>query len=88
VKDIWTNWRLPLPPAVVLQPVTVRPAKDGKYALIAGECRWKASELAKKETIPAIVKVVSDQQALELTIAENLQRQDLSCVDQHELSTG
>jgi ParB family chromosome partitioning protein len=66
----------------VLQPVTVRPAKDGKYALIAGECRWKASELAKKETIPAIVKVVSDQQALELTIAENLQRQDLNCVDQ------
>jgi ParB family chromosome partitioning protein len=66
----------------VLQPVTVRPATDGKYALIAGECRWKASELAKKETIPAIVKVVSDQQALELTIAENLQRQDLNCVDQ------
>jgi ParB family chromosome partitioning protein len=66
----------------VLQPVTVRPAKDGKYALIAGECRWKASELAKKGTIPAIVKVVSDQQALELTIAENLQRQDLNCVDQ------
>jgi ParB family chromosome partitioning protein len=66
----------------VLQPVTVRPAKDGKYALIAGECRWRASELAKKETIPAIVKVVSDQQALELTIAENLQRQDLNCVDQ------
>jgi ParB family transcriptional regulator, chromosome partitioning protein len=66
----------------VLQPVTVRPAKDGKYALIAGECRWKASELAKKETIPAIVKNVSDQQALELTIAENLQRQDLNCVDQ------
>jgi len=66
----------------VLQPVTVRPAKDGTYALIAGECRWKASELARKETIPAIVKVVSDQQALELTIAENLQRQDLNCVDQ------
>jgi len=66
----------------VLQPVAVRPAKDGKYALIAGECRWKASELAKKETIPAIVKMVSDQQALELTIAENLQRQDLNCVDQ------
>src|SRR6266700_1680112 len=66
----------------VLQPVTVRPAKDGKYTLIAGECRWKASAIAKKETIPAIVKVVSDQQALELTIIENLQRQDLNCLDQ------
>ncbi len=66
----------------VLQPVTVRPAKEGKYTLIAGECRWKASAIAKKETIPAIVKVVSDQQALELTIIENLQRQDLNCLDQ------
>jgi ParB family chromosome partitioning protein len=66
----------------VLQPVTVRPAKDGKYALIAGECRWKASAIAGKLTIPALVRVVSDQQALELTIVENLQRQDLSCLDQ------
>ncbi len=66
----------------VLQPVTVRPAKNGKYALIAGECRWKASSMAGKETIPAIVKVVSDQQSLELTIIENLQRQDLNCLEQ------
>ena len=66
----------------VMQPVTVRPAKDGKYMLIAGECRWKASAIAKKETIPAIVRVVSDQQALELTIIENLQREDLNCLDQ------
>jgi ParB family chromosome partitioning protein len=67
----------------VLQPVTVRPGKEeGKYVLIAGECRWKASALAKQETIPAIVKVVSDQQAMELTIIENLQRADLSCMDQ------
>ena len=66
----------------VLQPVTVRPGEDGKYVLIAGECRWKASKLAEKKTIPAIVRVVSDQQALELTIIENLQRQDLNCMDQ------
>ncbi len=66
----------------VLQPVTVRPAAGGKYVLIAGECRWKASKLAEKETIPAIVRVVSDQQALELTIIENLQREDLNCMDQ------
>ena len=66
----------------VLQPITVRPGRDGKYLLIAGECRWKASKLAEKETIPAIVRVVSDQQALELTIIENLQREDLNCMDQ------
>jgi ParB family transcriptional regulator, chromosome partitioning protein len=66
----------------VLQPVTVRPAKNGKYALIAGECRWKASSMAGKDTIPAIVRVVSDQQSLELTIIENLQRQDLNCLEQ------
>ena len=74
----------------VMQPVTVRPSGDGKYVLIAGECRWKASRIAKKTTIPAIVRVVSDQQALELTIIENLQREDLNCVDQarafHRLS--
>jgi ParB family chromosome partitioning protein len=66
----------------VLQPVTVRPPKNGKYALIAGECRWKASSMAGKETIPAIVRAVSDQQSLELTIIENLQRQDLNCLEQ------
>lgn len=66
----------------VMQPVTVRIAPGGKYLLIAGECRWRASKLAEKETIPAIVKTVSDQQALELTIIENLQRQDLNCMDQ------
>ena len=66
----------------VMQPVTVRVAPGGRYLLIAGECRWRASKLAEKETIPAIVKTVSDQQALELTIIENLQRQDLNCMDQ------
>jgi ParB family chromosome partitioning protein len=66
----------------VLQPVTVRPGPGGKYLLIAGECRWRASKQAGKSTIPAIVRVVSDQQALELTIIENLQRADLNCVDQ------
>lgn len=66
----------------VLQPITVRLGSGGKYLLIAGECRWKASRRAEKETIPAIVRVVSDQQALELTIIENLQREDLNCMDQ------
>jgi ParB family transcriptional regulator, chromosome partitioning protein len=66
----------------VLQPVIVRPARDGRFTLIAGECRWRASKLAGKATIPAIVREVSNQQALEMTIIENLQRQDLNCWEQ------
>lgn len=65
----------------VLQPVTVRPGKEGRYILIAGERRLRASKLAGKTKIPAIVRVVSEQQAAELTIIENLQREDLNCME-------
>lgn len=66
----------------VIQPVTVRPAKEGRYVLITGERRWRASKLAGKDKVPAIVRQVSDQQAAEMTVVENLQRQDLNCMDQ------
>ena len=66
----------------VIQPITVRPGKDGRYVLITGERRWKAAKLAGKLKIPAIVKQVSDQQAAEITIIENLQREDLNCWEQ------
>ncbi len=66
----------------VLQPVTVRPGENGRYILIAGECRWKASAKAGKATIPAVIRGVSNLQAMELTIIENLMRQDLNCFDQ------
>jgi ParB family transcriptional regulator, chromosome partitioning protein len=66
----------------VIQPITVRPGKDGRYVLITGERRWRASKLAGKDKVPAIVRHVSDQQAAEMTVVENLQRQDLNCVDQ------
>jgi ParB family chromosome partitioning protein len=65
----------------VLQPVTVRPGKDGRYFLITGERRMRASTIAGKTTIPAIVRVVSEQQAAEMTVIENLQRRDLNCID-------
>jgi ParB family transcriptional regulator, chromosome partitioning protein len=69
----------------VLQPVVVRPAADdGRYILILGERRLHASKLAGRETIPAIVRRVSEQQAAEMTIIENLQRQDLSPLEQAE----
>ncbi len=66
----------------VLQPISVRPAKDGDYTLILGERRLRAAKLAGLEMVPAIVKRVSDQQAAEMTVVENLQRQDLNCIEQ------
>ena len=65
----------------VLQPIVVRP-KDGRYVLIVGERRCRASKLAGKENIPAILRLVSDEQAAEMTIIENLQRADLNCMEQ------
>jgi ParB family chromosome partitioning protein len=59
----------------------VRPGKEGRYFLITGERRMRASTMARKATIPAIVRVVSEQQAAELTVIENLQRRDLNCMD-------
>ena len=66
----------------VVQPVLVRPLANGRFQLIAGERRWRASELAGKTTIPAILRQVSDEQALEITIVENLQRADLNPMEQ------
>ncbi|MGD0799775.1 MAG: ParB/RepB/Spo0J family partition protein [Terracidiphilus sp.] len=66
----------------VVQPVLVRPLANGRYQLIAGERRWRASELAGRKTIPAILRQVSDEQAMEITIVENLQRADLNPMEQ------
>jgi ParB family transcriptional regulator, chromosome partitioning protein len=71
----------------VLQPVVVRHSpgadgKDGKYQLIAGERRWLASQKAGRQTVPAILKQVSNEQAMEMTIIENLQREDLNPIEQ------
>jgi len=66
----------------VVQPVLVRPLASGRYQLIAGERRWRASQIAGKVTIPAILRQVSDEQAMEITIVENLQRADLNPMEQ------
>ena len=65
----------------VLQPVTVRPM-DGRFQLITGERRWRASQIAGKATIPSILRQVSNEQAMEMTIIENLQREDLNAMEQ------
>ena len=66
----------------VVQPVVVRELPGGRYQLIMGERRWRASEIAGKTTIPAIVRQVSNEQAMEMTIVENLQRADLNPMEQ------
>jgi len=66
----------------VVQPIVVRPLSEGRYQLITGERRWLASRKAGKATIPAIVRQASDEQTLEMTIVENLQRADLNPMEQ------
>jgi ParB family chromosome partitioning protein len=66
----------------VLQPITVRAVPGGRYQLIAGERRWMASRRVGKATVPAIVRQVSNEQAMEMTIIENLQREDLNPMEQ------
>ena len=66
----------------VLQPITVRAVPGGRYQLIAGERRWLASQKAEKATVPAIVRQVSNEQAMEMTIVENLQREDLNPMEE------
>src|SRR6201986_3675275 len=66
----------------VVHPILVRPIDGGRFQLIAGERRWRESQLAGQKTIPAILRQVSDEQALEITIVENLQRADLNPMEQ------
>ena len=65
----------------MLQPILVRPSGD-QYEIIAGERRWRSSKIAGKETIPAIVERFDDATALEIALIENLQREDLSPLDE------
>lgn len=66
----------------VVQPIVVRPLPNNRFQLIAGERRWLASQRAGKTTVPAIIRQVSNEQAMEMTIVENLQREDLNAIDQ------
>jgi ParB family chromosome partitioning protein len=66
----------------VVQPILVRPLPNGRFQLIAGERRFLASKKAEKQTIPAVLRAVSDAQAMEITIVENLQRTDLNPMEQ------
>ena len=68
----------------VIQPLVVRPKGDGRFELIAGERRLRASKLAKLETVPVVVKEVASPQQAEMALVENIQREDLNPVDRAE----
>ncbi|MBY0408147.1 MAG: ParB/RepB/Spo0J family partition protein [Rickettsiales bacterium] len=68
----------------IMQPIIVRVSgkQEGKYEIVAGERRWRASKLAKLEQVPVIIRDIPDKQALELALVENIQRQDLSAIEE------
>jgi ParB/RepB/Spo0J family partition protein len=66
----------------VLQPILVRPLGENRYQLVAGERRWRATREANLPTIPALVEEIDDDTALEISIIENLQREDLSPLEE------
>lgn len=68
----------------VLQPILVRPLFSGGYQLVAGERRWRASMMAGLTTIPAVIREMSDSEAMEYALIENLQRENLNPIEEAE----
>lgn len=66
----------------VLQPLLVRPLPSGRYQLIAGERRWRASRMAGLSELPVVIREMSDAEAMQLALIENLQREDLNPVEE------
>ncbi len=66
----------------VMQPIAVREVGDNSYEIVAGERRWRASQLAGLKEVPTIVHELDDKQALELALIENIQRQDLNPIEE------
>lgn len=66
----------------VMQPIVVRPMGEQRYEIIAGERRWRASQLAGLDKIPAVIREVSDEAAIAMALIENLQREDLNPIEE------
>lgn len=66
----------------VMQPIVVRPVGDDKYEIIAGERRWRATQLAGLDTIPAVIREVPDETAIAMALIENIQREDLNPMEE------
>ena len=66
----------------VMQPIVLRPISSSRYEIIAGERRWRATQLAGQHTIPAIIKEVSDESAIAMSLIENIQRENLNPIEE------
>ncbi|USD37624.1 MULTISPECIES: ParB/RepB/Spo0J family partition protein [Ferrimonas] len=66
----------------ILQPIVVRPLQPGQYEILAGERRWRASQMAGLETVPCIVKNVADEAAVAIALIENIQRENLNAMEE------
>lgn len=65
----------------IIQPITLREMENGRYQIIAGERRWRASQKAGLTTIPAYIRTASDENVMEMALVENIQRQDLNSIE-------
>ena len=65
----------------IIQPITLRQEEDGTYMIVAGERRFRASQLAGLQTIPAYIRKVSDDSVMEMALIENIQREDLNAIE-------
>ncbi|HET7210974.1 MAG TPA: ParB/RepB/Spo0J family partition protein [Methyloceanibacter sp.] len=68
----------------LVQPIVVRPSSGETYEIVAGERRWRASQLANLHDVPVVVRTLSDQEAVEIAIIENVQREDLNAIEEGE----
>lgn len=66
----------------VLQPLLVRPLPTGGYQLVAGERRWRASQMAGLQEVPVVIRDMDEEQAMEIALIENLQREDLNAIEE------
>jgi len=65
----------------IIQPVIVRTISSGNYEIIAGERRWRAAQLANLHEVPVVIRDISDEQAIAISLIENIQREDLNAID-------
>ena len=65
----------------IIQPITLRQIEDNRFQIIAGERRWRASQLAGLKAIPAYIRTINDEAVMELALVENIQREDLNAIE-------
>ena len=65
----------------IIQPITLRQTAENRFQIIAGERRWRASQMAGLKTIPAYIRTINDENVMEMALVENIQREDLNPIE-------